>query len=59
MRVRISVIRFLAHCLGAVALAAMLFWAGWSFSENIARISQGEPQPGEGEGARAWSDTLA
>ncbi len=39
-------------------LALTFFWAGWSYSENIARISQGEPAP-QAKPVKAWSDTLA
>ncbi|MCA1985877.1 MAG: hypothetical protein LDL27_05310 [Desulfovibrio sp.] len=59
MRVGIPVIRMISLFLGVVVMAGTLFWAGWSFSENIARISQGEQRPDDGEAARAWSDTLA
>lgn len=42
----------------ALLLGATLFWAGWSYSRNIADISQGQHLPST-PASKAWSDTLA
>ncbi|WP_460030336.1 hypothetical protein [Megalodesulfovibrio paquesii] len=62
MRIETAPLRPVPLFLGALVMAATLFWAGWKYSENIARISQGAegaPQAQQEGVSKIWSDTLA